>query len=513
MTDTGSRTWSDPANPAVAEAVGIGLSFLKCPRCGESLAVSAATRIECTVCHAAVATSGGIIDFVAGTSATALDDIDYDQFYAVNLQSSLDQYKLVKTSAGRFWPQTLGNAVEIGCGTGGFSMAILTQCSAAHGVLTDVSIKMLGICRARLDRLGTVQANGLTFVTYSGTETCFAPDAFDTCFGTFVLHHVIDVPRLLKQVHQLLKPGGRAFFMEPNLPFHRALTVTLASILGKWINDAAVPDLQMSIMLNWMAEVHCNIVNSGETEVLAEREDKHLFVAETFKGMAQAAGFTSVVALPCGPDPTGSGAIGVYLSQCGVNDATFRMLWQAWPAAQEQHFSALAPQDCSPSYLFWLAKGHTRQAGRRRPDNSLEHASTRLVVGPVLPMHLFLEVSIRRNNDISKVVVNGWCAAVERVKSVEITVGEQHSRLPIWRPRPDVQKAVNKNNTYPPLHALCSGIDGTIPLTTGQAKEAPTKVQVDVVAVDGRILPGKSIILLPNGEHGILDLYQPGLIV
>ncbi len=70
--------------------------------------------------------------------------------------------------------------VEAG-GTGGFIMAILSQLAATHVVQTDVSTKMLGLCRARLNQLGTVQASGLTFATYSGTENCFAPDAFDTC--------------------------------------------------------------------------------------------------------------------------------------------------------------------------------------------------------------------------------------------------------------------------------------------------------------------------------------------
>jgi len=71
--------------------------------------------------------------------------------------------------------------------------------------------------------------------------------------------------------------------MEPNLAFHRALTATAADIVAALLRSQTVSDTDISLMLNWTGEVHCNIVNTGDIEVLAEREDKHLFVAEAFE--------------------------------------------------------------------------------------------------------------------------------------------------------------------------------------------------------------------------------------
>lgn len=96
---------------------------------------------------------GTIIDFVAGATSTALDDIDCDQRYAVNLAASLHLYDDIARAAGPRWPASFGDAVEIGCGTGGFSMALLGRANVDHALLTHVSVKMLRVCQTRLQNM------------------------------------------------------------------------------------------------------------------------------------------------------------------------------------------------------------------------------------------------------------------------------------------------------------------------------------------------------------------------
>lgn len=112
---------------------------------------------------------------------------------------------------------------------------------------------------------------------------------------------------------------------------------------------------------------------------------------------------------------------------------------------------------------------------------------------------------MRPDGDRRAFTVNGWCVAVARVKSVEITVDGARCRLPIWRPRPDVQAAVNTDNTYPPLHALCSGIAATIELRSYVAGAAPVAVKIDVVTVDGRMIPAGTVALVPGGRSEVLS--------
>ena len=380
MDDLGSRVTAAPAMRLN------GLHLLCCPSCGGALAETADRGLICGTCRTAVARHGGIIDFVAGSASTALDDIDYDQRYAVNMAAAVHLYEVIAGAAGAHWPASFGDTVEIGCGTGGFSMAFLSRADMDHVVLTDVSVKMLQICQARLQRMrGLLRARDLTLATFSGTETCLAPAAFDTCYGTAVLHHIIDVPTVLSRIHALLKPNGRAFFMEPALPFHHALTSTMADILAVWTRDVSVPQDQMVRMANWLSEVHCNTANSGDVEVLADREDKHQFIAEDVEAMARTAGFAVAEALPAGLDPTGAETIGVYLSQLGIDDDIFDRMRQAWPAAQQRHFEALSTRDQAPSYLFWL---ENRRASDPAPGGCASAGALRSGFGQGGPAHV-----------------------------------------------------------------------------------------------------------------------------
>lgn len=344
---------------------------------------------------------------------------------------------------------------------------------------------MLRQCRARLRAAGDLRTTAMTFATYSGTEDCFSPNIFDTCFGTAVVHHITDVVRFLRNVYTLLKPGGRAFFMEPNLAFHRALTATLTDIVAEFLRDHTLVETDISLMLNWAGEVHCNIVNSGDLEVLAEREDKHFFVGKTFEGWAKSVGFTHATALPCDPDPTGWETIKTYLDQCGISATAFAALGQLWPAMHIRHFAGLGIVDQSPSYVFWL----------RRPLR-LPVLAAPILAAPAQPeaataqpirisAQMVLILGLNRHDADLQVSVAGWCLSDVPVRSVQISTCGAVRRVPIWRPRPDVQRALNANNLYPPLHAMCSGIDGTVPIPCASPDANTIEIAVHLLPVDG----------------------------
>ncbi|MBS0638236.1 MAG: methyltransferase [Proteobacteria bacterium] len=499
MNDTAGRL------PSTAEpAVGDALRLLCCPACGGQLRPAQSTRLACAVCGAAVNVEDGIVDFVAGGATTALDDIDYDARYAINIGASLLLYKVIVQAAGPRWPDGFGAAMEIGCGTGGFSMAFLSQADVGKVLLTDVSVKMLRICRERLQRMQSLlRSQRLAFATFSGTEACLTPASFDTCYGTAVLHHIADLKLVLSRIHALLKPGGRAFFMEPALPFHHALTATAADLVATWIGDGSVPEDELVRIANWLAEIHCNVANTGDIEVLAEREDKHQFVGAEFEAMATAVGFAVADALPVGPDPTGAETIGVYLSQLGLAETTLERVRQAWPAAQAGHFAALPPREQAPSYLFWLEKGRRRRPIRQQPTS----VPPPLVLGEV-PLRMWLELKIEQGDKGAILSAHGWCVAAEPVRAIELTFGRQIARLPVWLARLDVVRAVNAEGLYPNLQALCSGIDGAVMLVDRTA--LPVAIRVAAVAVAGGRLTVGSATLTTPGEAQTIHVSMRG---
>ena len=98
--------------------------------------------------------------------------------------------------------------LEIGCGTG-----LFTEMFAATGatiVAMDISPELLSKARARC-----LPARQVTF--FEGRfEDCDAEGQFDAVIGSSVLHH-LEIEAAIRHIKELLKPGGRMSFAEPNM--------------------------------------------------------------------------------------------------------------------------------------------------------------------------------------------------------------------------------------------------------------------------------------------------------
>jgi ubiquinone/menaquinone biosynthesis C-methylase UbiE len=290
-------------------------SFFQCPACKGVLPADAGC---CLVCGRSFATQDGILDFVGGHFRTLLDAASYDASHTIDDSLAETDYKRFRQVAARRWPATLGSVVEIGCGTGGFSRAMIGHRDATDAVLTDVSLDMLRICRGHLDRLGIASVLPVRFATYSANEACFRDAAFDTCIGSSVVHHIADIRLFLADVRRILKPGGRACFIEPSLRYHRVLAMAFADIIAMLLaRDATfTPDRQA--LHNWIAEARRGVMLQGDLALLDGYEDKHMFVGEAFETIALEAGFATAEALPSSPDPSGLGGIGGLLARLQV---------------------------------------------------------------------------------------------------------------------------------------------------------------------------------------------------
>jgi ubiquinone/menaquinone biosynthesis C-methylase UbiE len=120
--------------------------------------------------------------------------------------------KLVKALGGRDG-ETFGDALEIGSGTGYFSLNLVQLGVVERLTATDISPGMLR-------RLGTTAAElGLDVETVE-TEAEVLPfedESFDLVFGHAVLHHIPDLEKAFAEFRRVLRPGGAiAFAGEPS---------------------------------------------------------------------------------------------------------------------------------------------------------------------------------------------------------------------------------------------------------------------------------------------------------
>ncbi len=104
------------------------------------------------------------------------------------------------TAARSYLPDESGRILDIGAGTGRFSMALAHACQATV-IACEPSPAMREVCRAScLPEVGLV----------AGTAEAipFADGVFDAVWASQVIHHLTDLPKFAHEVRRVLKPDG-----------------------------------------------------------------------------------------------------------------------------------------------------------------------------------------------------------------------------------------------------------------------------------------------------------------
>jgi ubiquinone/menaquinone biosynthesis C-methylase UbiE len=115
----------------------------------------------------------------------------------------------------------VGRALEIGAGTGYFTLNLLQSGVVGEAVCTDISPGMLDALRANADRLGL----DVETVACDAEDLPFPDASFDLVFGHAVLHHLPGLDRAFSEFRRVLRPGGRLMVLDFSTPNTRMLTV------------------------------------------------------------------------------------------------------------------------------------------------------------------------------------------------------------------------------------------------------------------------------------------------
>ena len=114
---------------------------------------------------------------------------------------------------GELPERPFGDALEIGAGTGYFSLNLLQLGLIERATATDISPGMLETLRGSAAELGLE----VETVPTGAERLPFEDRSFDFVFGHAVLHHIPDLERAFAEFARVLRPGGRvAFCGEPS---------------------------------------------------------------------------------------------------------------------------------------------------------------------------------------------------------------------------------------------------------------------------------------------------------
>jgi SAM-dependent methyltransferase len=143
----------------------------------------------------------------AASSYDAKWGIDYGPTGQAQVRAKLGK------ALGRWPGRPFGDALEIGAGTGYFSLNLLQLGLIERATATDISSGMLAELGASARRLGLE----VSTVETEAERLPFASDSFDLVFGHAVLHHIPALELALAEMHRVLRPGGTlAFCGEPS---------------------------------------------------------------------------------------------------------------------------------------------------------------------------------------------------------------------------------------------------------------------------------------------------------
>jgi SAM-dependent methyltransferase len=105
-------------------------------------------------------------------------------------------------------PGPFGRALEIGSGTGYFTLNLMQDGVIGDAVCTDVSPGMLATLRGNAERLGLAVGTAAC----DAAELPFGDAEFDLVLGHAVLHHLPELDRSFSEFARVLKPGGVLLF-------------------------------------------------------------------------------------------------------------------------------------------------------------------------------------------------------------------------------------------------------------------------------------------------------------
>ncbi|HEX3318378.1 MAG TPA: class I SAM-dependent methyltransferase [Solirubrobacteraceae bacterium] len=135
---------------------------------------------------------------------------DYDAKWGIDfgLKGRRQVLGKLDKALGRGPHGPFASALEVGAGTGYFSLNLLRAGVVGRATCVDISPGMLHALEGNADRL----ALEVTTRACDAEALPFGDGAFDLVLGHAVLHHLPDLRRAFGEFHRVLRPGGTLVF-------------------------------------------------------------------------------------------------------------------------------------------------------------------------------------------------------------------------------------------------------------------------------------------------------------
>ncbi len=206
---------------------------------------------------------------------------EYDAKWGIDFgETGQEQVRLKLAKAlGGLAGRTFGDGLEIGSGTGYFSLNLLQLGVIVRLTATDISPGML----RRLSTTAEELKLEVETVATEAEQLPFDDESFDLVFGHAVLHHIPDLDRAFAEFRRVLRPGGViAFAGEPSRYGDRL------AVVPKRAGMLVAPAWRRAVRASRRAVPEAEQSNG---HALEGEVDVHAFAPADLRRMLAAAGF------------------------------------------------------------------------------------------------------------------------------------------------------------------------------------------------------------------------------
>ncbi|HEY2602041.1 MAG TPA: class I SAM-dependent methyltransferase [Thermoleophilaceae bacterium] len=211
---------------------------------------------------------------------------DYDSKWGIDFGEKGRRQVLgkVRKALGGEPAAPFDSALEIGAGTGYFTINLVLAGMIREAVATDISHGMLAALSDTAESLG-LQVRS---VRTEAERLPFPEESFDLVFGHAVLHHLPDLEASFSEFLRVLRPGGNVVFCgEPSRYGDRLAAVPKGAALR------AAPIWRTLMRAGARRNGHPESHDTGEHD-LEGSVDVHAFTPAQLAGFARGAGFEDV---------------------------------------------------------------------------------------------------------------------------------------------------------------------------------------------------------------------------
>ncbi len=212
---------------------------------------------------------------------------DYDAKWGIDFaDTGRSQVRMKLEKALGTIPSTpFAHALEIGSGTGYFTLNLMLEGIIEQATCTDISQGMLDALAGNAERLGL--GDRVATQVADAEALPFDDESFDLVLGHAILHHIPDLGQAFREFLRVLKPGGTLVFAgEPSRTGDRIANVP------KGVAKRVAPAWRAAFRAK--PADHISVLIDEPDHSLESVVDVHAFVPSDLRAFARGAGFADV---------------------------------------------------------------------------------------------------------------------------------------------------------------------------------------------------------------------------